>query len=43
MLAKQREEQSKLESQALLAKAGGSVQGLNEQERERYRQLQSRS
>lgn len=43
MLAKQREEQSKQESQALLEKAGGSVQGLNEQERERYRQLQSRS
>jgi len=43
MLAKQREEQRKLQLQALLAKAGGSVQGLNEQERERYRQLQSRS
>ena len=43
MLAKQREEQCKMESQALLAKAGGSVLGLNEQERERYRQLQSRS
>jgi len=43
MLAKQREEQCKQESQALLAKAGGSVLGLNEQERERYRQLQLRS
>jgi DNA primase len=42
MLAKQREEQSKQESQALLEKAGGSVQGLNEQERERYLQLLSR-
>ncbi len=43
MLAKQRAEQSKQEAQALLAKAGGSTQGLNAQERERYRQLQSRS
>jgi DNA primase len=43
MLNKQREEQSKHESQALLSKAGGSIQGLNEQDRERYRQLQSRS
>lgn len=42
MLAKQREEQSKLESQALLAKAGGSVLGLNGQDRERYLQLLSR-
>ncbi len=42
ILAKQRGEQCKLELQALLAKAGGSVLGLNEQERERYRQLQSR-
>ncbi len=43
MLAKQREGQSKQESQALLEKAGGSVQGLNEQDRERYLQLLSRS
>ena len=43
MLDKLRKEQSKLQSQALLAKAGGSVQGLNEQDRERYRQLQSGS
>ena len=43
MLAKQRKEQRDMQSQALLAKAGGSVQGLNEQERELYRQLQSHS
>jgi len=43
MLSKQREEQNKMESRDLLAKAGGSVLGLNEQDRERYRQLQSRS
>jgi DNA primase len=43
MLAKQREAQRKQQLQLLLAKAGGSVQGLNEEERELYRQLQSRS
>ena len=43
ILTKQREEQCKLELQALLMKAGGSVHGLNELERERYRQLLIRS
>ena len=43
MLARQRDDQRKQQLQALLAKAGGSVQGLSEQEREHYRQLQSRS
>jgi DNA primase len=42
MLARQHEEQCKQESLALLAKAGGSVLALTEQERERYRQLLSR-
>ena len=40
MLAKLREEQRKQQLQDLHIKAGSSVQGLNEQERERYRQLQ---
>ncbi|MDE2310769.1 MAG: DNA primase [Betaproteobacteria bacterium] len=43
ILAKLREEQRKQQLQDLHIKAGGSVQGLNEQERERYRQLQQRS
>ena len=40
ILARQRKEQREQQMQALLAKAGGSPQGLSEQERERYRQLQ---
>ncbi|HEY5994988.1 MAG TPA: DNA primase [Gallionellaceae bacterium] len=36
MLAKLREEQRKLEAQALLEKAGGSVQRMNEQDRAQY-------
>jgi len=43
ILAKLREEQRKQQLQDLHIKAGGSVQGLSEQERERYRQLQQRS
>jgi DNA primase len=43
ILAKLREDQRKQQLQDLHVKAGGSVQGLSEQERERYRQLQQRS
>ena len=43
ILAKQRDEQRKQQMNALLAKAGGSTQGLNDQERERYLQLQQRT
>jgi DNA primase len=39
MLAKMREEQRKQQAQALLAKAGGSVTRMNEQDRAQYLQL----